>query len=371
MSALGFRERVRRVAWTTIASPLVVRDATLRTTLMVTLLVACTGASAEAAAQTVPRLTVHEASLSADTIGIGDSFDVTLRIEVAPNSVAFLPDSLFAPGFEPLGPLEWSQTGDNEITAVYPLIAFQVGTVAVPDFEVFAASSAEAIAAGVASPGDVVGDFGAFVDNVAALPSARLRSVAPMSLWVASVLIVEDVAVGFRPRPPADVSGASRNPLAILLGIGSLLLLGWATSGTVRDWLAQRAMLARAVDARRRALADLDALMASQIHREGRVRDFFRSTSDIVRRYVEQLEERWGPAWTSTELMTDLREAPVADPTEPLEGEMATAESVKFGGDRPDVARADEHWQTVRKWIEDQPLPGEAGATAPDREAVS
>lgn len=314
---------------------------------------------------TVPRLTVHEASLSADTIGIGDSFDLTLRIETAPNSVLFLPDSLYAPGFEPLGPVEWSQSGENEVTAVYPLIAFQVGTVQVPDFEVFASSSAEAIAAGVASPGDVVGDFDGFVDNVAALPTARLRSVAPQSLWVASVLIVEDVAVGFRPRPPADVWGASRNPVALTLGLLSLLILTWATAGAVRDWQARRAMLARAVDARRQALADLDDLLASDLHREGRIREFFRRSSDIVRRYVEQLEERWGPAWTATELMTELREAPVAESSDGLEGEMASAETVKFGGDRPDVERAVEHVATVRAWIEEQPLPGDEGATVP------
>lgn len=324
---------------------------------VVTSVVVGVGSTAPVHGQNVPRLTVHEATLSADTVGIGDSFDVTLRIEVAPNSVAFLPDSLYAPGFEPLGPVQWTRSGENEITATYPLIAFQVGVVEVPDFEVFAASTAEAIAAGVASPGDVVGDFGGFVENVAELPSARLRSVAPMSLWVASVLIVEDVAVGFRPRPPADVRGANRSPLALVLGLGSLLLLGWVGTVSARDWQRRRAALARAVDARHRALADLDDLMATAPHRDGRVRDFFQRSSDIVRRYVEQLEERWGPAWTSTELMSDLREAPVTDSSDRLEGEMASAETVKFGGDRPDVERADEHWHAVRAWIEAQPLP--------------
>lgn len=321
-----------------------------------------TFATVEARAQTVPRLTVLEASINADTIGIGDRFDVTLRIETAPSSVVFLPDSLFASGFEPLGPVEWSRSADNEITAIYPLIAFQVGTVEVPEFEVFGASIAEGVAAGVASSGDVVGDFGRFVDNVAALPSARLRSVPPLSVWVASVLIVEDVAVGFRPRPPADVSGASRNVFAVLVGLGSLLLLAWVTSATVREWLTRRAMAARAMDARRKALAELDDLMASDLHHEGRVREFFRRSSDIVRRYVEHLEERWGPAWTSTELMSELRDAPIAPGTEGLEGEMASAETVKFGGDRPDVARADEHVRSVRQWIEEQPLPGDIAA---------
>jgi hypothetical protein len=322
-------------------------------------------ASSQAAAQTVPRLTVLEASISADTIGIGDGFDVTLRIELAPGSVAFLPDSLYGSGFEPLGSVEWTRSAENEITATYPLIAFQVGTVEVPEFEVFAASLAEGVAAGVASSGDVVGDFGRFVDNVSALPSARLRSVPPMSIWVASVLIVEDVAVGFRPRPPADVWGANRNAIAMALGFGSLILLFWVASGATREWLNRRAMAARALDARRQALAELDELLASGLHHEGRVREFFRRSSDIVRRYVEHLEDRWGPAWTSTELMTDLRDAPVAPVTEDLEGEMASAETVKFGGDRPDVERADEHVRTVRQWIEDQPLPGETPETPP------
>ena len=44
-------------------------------------------------AQAGPRLTVQSVVVSADTVGIGDRFDLTLTVDLAPRSVAFFPDA--------------------------------------------------------------------------------------------------------------------------------------------------------------------------------------------------------------------------------------------------------------------------------------
>ena len=63
------------------------------------------------------------------------------------------------------------------------------------------------------------------------------------------------------------------------------------------------------------------------------------------------LEARWGPSWTSTELMDDLRSSPARQSGD-LELEMGDAELVKFAGDRPEPDGAEAHWQAVHDWIE-------------------
>lgn len=324
-------------------------------------------------AQGMPRLTVHSVALSADTIGIGDRFQLDMTIVLAPRSVAFLPDSIVGPGFEPFGPVEWTARtlgdGATELTVTYPLIAFQVGTVTVPEFEVFAADATEGASTGIAPPDAPVGDFETFVENVAMLPSARLRPVPPQDVWVASVLILEDQEYGIVPRPAADVAGRNRNwpatALTLLFGIGLFAV----SAVTMRDWSASRSAGNRTSPPSPRdvALAALDRLVAQGPAEDPRA--FFASSSEIVRRYVETFDGRWGPAWTSTELMRglharegvdprrELAGTPAVDPA-PLAREMEFAEAVKFGGKRPDRVTAERHVGALRSWIEAAPHGG-------------
>ncbi|MEM7416031.1 MAG: hypothetical protein AAF389_11075 [Gemmatimonadota bacterium] len=328
-----------------------------RTVLLAALLSSIGMAEArESTAQSVPRVTVDDVVLSADTVEIGDSFELRMSVSLAPGSVLFLPDSIVAPGFEPLGPATWTVDRDRDIVeVVYPLIAFQVGTVEVPEFEVYAAAREEGVAAGMAQQGALVGRFEDFIDGVQDVPSARLRTVPAQQLWVASVLHVEDVAVGLRPRPPADVAGASIHVWAVLLGTAGLAVLLWAGGGAVLTWRRERAAALAAVTARDEALRALEELWSSGAHADGRLQLFFTRTSDIVRRYVETLERAWGPAWTSTELMRDLQRSPDGGDTDRLSTEMNDAEFVKFGGRRPAADDAEEHWEAVHNWIESRP----------------
>ncbi len=321
-------------------------------------------------AQDMPRLTVRSVALSADTIGIGDRFQLQMSIVLAPGSVAFLPDSIVGPGFEPFGPVEWTARtlgdGSTELAVTYPLIAFQVGTVTVPEFEVFAANATEGASTGIAPAGAAVGDFEEFVENVAMLPSARLRPVPPQEVWVASVLILEDQEYGIAPRPAADVAGRNRNwpatALTVLFGMGLFAV----SAVTLRDWSASRAAGRRSppLSPRDAALAALDRLVARGVAEDPRA--FFASSSEIARRYVETFDGRWGPAWTSTELMRGLqaREGVGASPgvpgtlpahSAPLAREMEFAEAVKFGGKRPDAVTAERHVRALRSWIEAAP----------------
>jgi hypothetical protein len=78
---------------------------------------------------------------------------------------------------------------------------------------------------------------------------------------------------------------------------------------------------------------------------------------------VETLDRRWNRTWTSTELMSDLTAHHRSGSTGDLEGTMARAEAVKFGGARPSPPEAESDWRVMRAWIEGSPGPPEAGAT--------
>ena len=337
--------------------------------------VACPPSATAQSEQDVSRsegtVSVSDIAVSADTIGIGDLVDLTFSVSLAPGTLAFLPDSLEAAEFESFGPVEWTRSergdGGTDLSVTYPLIAFQVGAVEVPEFAIFAARTVEAVRAGYASSGDVVGTWASFREEPAAVSSAVLITIPSRGLWVASVLLLEDATNGIAPRPPADIVGGERHWPSISLLLGFSVLLLWVLATSTRVWMARvRAVDLPAPDPRGSALAALDALLAEGAHRTGEVRGFYERSSEIVRRYVEGFDRTWTPSWTSTELMSDLEvaaERRAVDPlpeVDDLSEEMLAAETVKFGGARPDAERAEVHWRTVRGWVaEAEPAPPE------------
>lgn len=313
-------------------------------------------------------VSVDGIGLSADTVGIGDLIDLSFVVELPAGIVAFLPDSLDTSAFESFEPVRWSSDpqddGGARLTVTYPLIAFQVGGIAVPDFPIFVARAREAQAAGFSSEGDVVGSWSAFRAEPAATPSARMLRIPPQPLWVVSVLEIEDASNGVQPRPIADVVGGARHwPATILLVIFGALSAGILFSSGRAIWIGIRDRPVPPPDPRLTALAAFDDLIAEGSHRGGDVRAFYTRASDITRRFVEVLEDAWGPAHTSTELMSDLeaarrREGFSSTPeVEPLTSVMEHAERVKFGGDRPDADEAEQEVDTVRGWIERSETP--------------
>jgi hypothetical protein len=89
------------------------------------------------------------------------------------------------------------------------------------------------------------------------------------------------------------------------------------------------------------------------LHTNGRIREFYTSTSEIVRRYVEQLDPRCGPDLTSTELMREIQARSNGVRVEGLAAELSCAEVVKFGRLRPEAGVAEAHWRAVRKWVDE------------------
>jgi hypothetical protein len=292
-------------------------------------------------------VSLSEISLSADTVGIGDLVDLSFVIDMPPGMVAFLPDSLDASNFESFESVRW--TSD----------AAETGGLAVPEFPIFVARSREAVRADFSNDGDLVGSWSAFRAEPSRTPSARLLMIPPQPLWVASVLEIEDASNGIQPRPVADVVGRARHWPATIFVVLFGALLAWAIITSVRAaWISVRDRPAPPPDPRLAALAAFDALIAEGPHRVGDVRRFYTRASDITRRFVEVLDQRWGPAQTSTELMTDLETAAQRQgftsmpEVDALTGVMEHAEAVKFGGDRPEADAAEREVSEVRSWIE-------------------
>ena len=311
-----------------------------------------------------PRVT--DVTLSPDTVGIGDRFQVELTMVLPDGTVAFAPDSIVAAGFEPVAPVEWSATqvaaGGVELTVTYPLIAFDVGPVEVPEFEVFTASASEAGSAGLTEPDATLGSWTA-LQTGGSVPSIRMHVVPARELWVTSAFGVDDVAQGIQPRPPADVVGGNRDWPATLLMLGfGVVLLSVVTLST-QEWRQRNDRVSNELaDPRAAALLALDQLLAEGAHRSGRMRDFYARSSEIVRRFVEGLSHAWGPSYTSSELMASLSR--LSDGNEDLVVEMLEAEVVKFSTTRPDESTAERHWRVLRTWVEEREPPATTPAGA-------
>ena len=323
------------------------------------------GALAQDAGGTV---SVSGITLSSDTVGIGDLIDLSLVIDLAPGTIVFLPDSLDTSDFESFGPVRWNSesavTEGVRLTVTYPLIAFQVGRISVPEFPIFAARESEATQAQLAQEGDHVGSWSSFRESPSATPSARMLMIPELSLWVTSILDLEDASNGVQPQPVADVLGAARHwPATVLIVLfGALLLWVIVTSGNVL-WAAYQTRPTPPLDPRLAALEEFDALLEEGLYSGADVRSFYTKASNITRRFIEVFDKRWGPAHTSTELMNDLktvatlpsfaRTAKVNNLTEV----MGHAEEVKFGGERPPAEEAKREVRAVRSWIADAESP--------------
>ncbi|MDX1646983.1 MAG: BatD family protein [Longimicrobiales bacterium] len=306
---------------------------------------------------------VREATVSADTVEIGDRVELRFTVILGPGTVAFLPDSVDAGPVQSVEAVRWSAdrgtNGRTEVSVTYPLIIFRPGSVVLPEIEVFAVPAAEATRAGLAGPDEVVGSWADFRAEPSAVSTAGTATVPSRPVQVRSVLVLDDLTTQIAPRPVADVLGSSRDwRSTTLLAVFGLTLLGIATV-SARDWISERARVPPPPPPtpRERALEALDELLATGLHRKGDVRAFYAGWSDVIRRYVEGFDDEWGPSWTSTELMSDLqgrrRSLAIQRALTPdaIADEMRLAEEVKFGGRRPGPDAAETHLAAVRAWI--------------------
>ena len=298
--------------------------------------------------------TLASAGLSADTVGIGDVFELTLSVELPADRIAIFPDSLQASGgFATFDAVEWSADrgtdGSATLAITYRLLAVQVGIVSVPPFDIYTR-------AGRPTPDALTGEWEDFLARPGLASSATPLRVPESRLWVASVLMLDDITNGLQPRPADDVWGGDRHwPATLLMVVFGSLLVGVGGT-TAREW-AQRSAAVESEPSpprspREIALEGLDDLLAAGLHANGRIDDFYLRTSDITRRFVETLDDSWDATLTSRELMAELGQHSSGEADGGLATEMDSAETVKFGRVRPETLEAEAHWRALRAWIE-------------------
>jgi len=297
------------------------------------------------------------AEISAETVPLGSTFELHVRVTVPPGSTVYFPDKLpTTEAVESHGSMRWKAEGAGDgatLRLTYPLIALGIGDVSTPEFEVLIGPLDRAAGGDSLPGGSSVGAWARARE--AGHASGVLANVASRHVRVASIFQLEGVLAGMGPMPAADVIGASWNRPSLILALVSACVLIAVLVTTMRKRLRSRTRSkaspvvvgASLNDAKREALTELDSLLSRGLHTAGRTHEFYTASSGIVRRYAERLDARWGLALTSTELVRDLQ-----TPGDSLSPEMSTAEVVKFGKLRPEVVAAEAHWRAVREWIE-------------------
>ena len=331
------------------------------------------------------RAAVQAVRVSPDTVELGDPFTLHVMVYVPPGRDLRVPATLLPEwGVESLRRVrtDVAEVGDGSVQVAleYDLIPFEIGLAATPQLEM---TSAEVDAGGdrvrvedgPSGLGDPLGagttqntqitQNGTLTGHLAGAdgrPQDRLV-IAGRRVFVISPILLDDIAQGLQPRPPADVVGFSWNVPAVLgASLLSLLLLGVVTV-QAREWLAVRAAAVVAVEAapetpeewRERALAELDRLRARGHHRGGRLRDFYEGAGNVIRAYLANFDPAWGRSRTSTELMRDLAAAPGWPDLDALIRAMGRGEVAKFAAAaaREDgAATAERDWRTMRAWVD-------------------
>ena len=344
------------------------------------------------------RAAVQAVRVSPDTVELGDPFTLRVSVYVPPGRELRVPAILLPEwGVESLRPVRTevveAADGSVQVGLEYDLIPFEIGLAATPQLEMTSGEAEEG--GGRVRVEDVAGASteGADAAEQPADPGAPADSAGPPSpdepardrlvvagrrVFVTSPILLDDIAQGLQPRPPADVLGFSWNvPAALGASLLSLLLLGVVTVQT-REWLALRAAASVQVEAppetpedwRERALAELERVRARGHHRAGRLRDFYEGAGDVVREYVAHFDSAWNGSRTSTELMRDLSAVPGWPDPDALADAMGRGEVAKFAasiGEQADVAAtAERDWRTMRAWVD---ASGQAPAFARKREA--
>lgn len=322
-------------------------------------LLALAVASAPGAAQSTFR-----AALSADTVAMGDVFELLVRVPVPAGSAVYFPDTVATTEvLESHAPVHWEAepTPDGGATLVltYPVMAFGTGIVPVPGFDVFVSPSGDHGSVAPLPGGSVVGAWSDAPTRGAAY--VRPLRVPRRGVWVTPVFTPEDLEGEVQPMPSGDVVGASWHWPSVALALLFAGVLAAVVARTVRARLAPGMDAGRAGGddgpwtpdaARLHALRELDRLLEEGLHAEGQTLELYTRSSGIVRLYVERRDPTCGPDLTSSELTRRLRARTNGAAGTALFREMEAAEVVKFGRLRPRGEEAEEHVRSLRAWVE-------------------
>lgn len=273
----------------------------------------------------------------------GEVFRVHVTIRVPRRSDLTLLDTLGSSNFfRSAGPGTWTEEeapGDSlDVRAVFPVLPFRDGLRQLPGLLV--EHGGAGAAPGLDSPPERV-----------ALGSVEVRPMAGFG----------PQGSGGPPRPPADVVGGSWS-IWMILAAGTILLgvLGLARSLLKGGFGRAREAVSPPVEGtgalgRDEALRRLDEIRDAGWHRNGRIDDFYRASTDTLRRFVEGTDPAWNASLTSSELLDRAADRWGPSRLVRLPTTVERAEWVKFGGARPDPEDAEEDWTVIRNWIREAP----------------
>jgi hypothetical protein len=280
----------------------------------------------------------------------GEVFELYLQLRMAPDLVAFIPDTLLpAPDAFNAGRGRWTTepgpADSIDVRATYYVMGVMNGGVELPTLEVFMRPAA---------PGESPGPRRAV--ELTAAPEANV-GITSTVLEIGGVLVLvpaemagEGAAID--PRPPADVLGGDWSPWligAVAVGVVAALLL----VGIVIAWKrsAPPPMPVVGVSSRAEALQELERLLSLGWHRDGRIDEFYDATTRVLRQLSEREEPDWRLALTSSELVAQIEGRFGAGLVEKLRPAVWSAERVKFGTHRPSAGTAEQDWTVIRDWI--------------------
>ncbi|HSH76211.1 MAG TPA: hypothetical protein VLA09_11050 [Longimicrobiales bacterium] len=283
----------------------------------------------------------------------GEVFELRLTVRLAPGIVAFFPDTLLpAEDAFSAGSGAWASApapADSvDVQAAYPVMGLKNGGVELPSLELWIrpASGGET---GGPVPVASLGEDG----PSAAVGLQRLLIPIGGALIMPLRAMAEAADAGLVPQPPADVLGGEWSPWLI----AAVAVL--ALTGGLLAWLLYTGRSAGVTEANRKAslpprdeaLRELDRILALGWHRNGRLVEFYASTTDVLRHFAERKDGSWRSSLTSTELLGQISERWGAEAVAGLRDAVWSAERVKFGTHRPAPDEAEDDWTTVRDWI--------------------
>jgi hypothetical protein len=288
----------------------------------------------------------------------GEAFKVHVTLRLPAGAILFFPDTaLPAEATQSAGRGAWSEVpapADSvEIRATYPVIGFREGRVDLPGLEFWIRPAAPGERKGKSAvrraAGSETGPGSGLQRRLIRLGRITIQPFAPMA----------DGSGTYAPRQPADVLGGDRS-LWQLLAMGVIALIGVLAGGIIfrRWWAARGAALVaqlRGQSPRQEALRELERIRALGWHRNGRMDDFYASSTGALRRFAATTDPLWGDSLTSTELLSRLSERWGPARVASLATTVAVAERVKFGAFKPDAEAAEGDWGTIFEWIRDAP----------------
>jgi hypothetical protein len=316
-------------------------------------------ATIAAAQEPVSELRVTEFRAEPRNPGFGEPFDLYMTLRASREFVVFLPDSAGkADAIEGTGSGAWTEVAGPadsiDIRAVYPMIGYRAGVNELPALEYWVRPAAASAGGGTTE-----------------LPSVRLASQESSLtegerrlLRIGGISFIEyaplnDSTALLIPRPPADVLGGR---WSVWLWLAAAVVSAAGVAGTSalapRVWEATGGAVVarmRRKTPRQEALEELDRVRSLGLHRNGKIDEFYASSTSVLRRYAAQIEPEWNEGLTSSELSARIAGRWSTSRSKALQTSIETAERAKFGAHQPDIDSAERDWTTIRNWIMETP----------------